>query len=155
MVHTLAATLPGAQDAAFGAFLENFNFSLSLGSVGAFLKGMIPPEDVNANHAAMGGIPPQLLMMAKGAKWVLKDGSKQKLAAKYSELWEMAAESQFAELIMSARSILNQPTQLVFHSGSGVNITVNLKNIAPAAAIPPLNPGARSSVVPRAGGKAT
>jgi len=134
LVHTLASTLPGAADAAFGAFLENFNFSLSMGNVHAFLKGVLPPAGLNPNQA-MAQVPPPIFMMAKGAKWLLKEDSTAKLAAMYTAALA-TAPAEPAEILKSLKSYADQPTEVSFHTASGVNFNVTLKGVFPLRAIP-------------------
>lgn len=134
LVHTLASTLPGAQDAAFGAFLENFNFSIAMGNVHDFLTGVLPPPGLNPAQA-QAQVPPPLFMMAKGAKWLLKDNSKDKLAQMYtSALQAMPAEP--AEILKALKTVVDQPTQVAFHTASGVHFIVNIKGVLPLKAFP-------------------
>lgn len=147
LVHTLASTLPGAQDAAFGAFLENFNFSLAMGNVHDFLTGVLPPPGLNPAQA-QAQVPPPLFMMAKGAKWLLKDDSRDKLAAMYTAaLQGMPAEP--ADILKALKTVVDQPTQIAFHTASGVHFTVNLKGVLPLKAFP----DSAGTAIAGAGGK--
>lgn len=137
LVHTLAQTLPGAADAAFGAFLENMNLSMALGSVKDLAEGMVPPEGLDVNRQRM-GVPPPLFMAAKGAKYLLKPNAKAKIAEMYAGIWSAGMPPEVVRIVSIMRKVISEPTQIVFSSGSGVAVTVDIKNLLPTSVLPDL-----------------
>jgi hypothetical protein len=139
LVHTLAATFPGLKDVAFGAFCENFSFVWGVGSVKELLNGILPPDDLEPAAAASVGIPPPLFGMMRGAKWLLAADSKPRLKAMIDAFLSGArVDVKAVEMLDIAHNVLEQPTSVVYESGSGVVVTVNLKDVIPFKAIPKL-----------------
>jgi len=134
LVHTLANSLPGAKEATWAAFLENFNLSFALGSVKDLLTGCQAPAGMQ-----MHGVQPSMAMMAQAAQYALADGGKKQIADAYVNLWKgIGSEPFFVDVITALQKTLDQPTQIQYHTGSGVVITLNLKNAFPLKAIPAL-----------------
>jgi hypothetical protein len=136
LVHTLANALPNAHDAAFAAFLENFNLSLNLGNMSEFLAGCVPPQGFNVNQAMVGN-QIALVYLSQFAAFALQDGGKAVIKQLYDGLWEkVSGDPQVGELIALAQRSFDQPTQVYLHTGSGVIVTVDLKNAFPFSCIP-------------------
>jgi len=134
LVHTLANALPGAKEAAWAAFLENFNLAFALGSVKDLLTSCQPPAGMQ-----MHGMPPGMALVARAAEYALADGGKKAIADAYVGLWKgIGSEGPVVDVITALKKTLDQLTQIQYHTGSGVVITINLKNAFPLKAIPVL-----------------
>jgi len=132
LLHTIGHMVPNLDKIAFLALLENLNISVALGSLKNFVSAFSPPSGVVVSvPAAPVSLPPEyeavLVPVRKIQQFIVDHKSKQKLKDRYLE--GVSANDQGLSLLLSAKTFLEQVSQVNVFAESGVTVTLDLHDL--------------------------
>jgi len=151
-----ALPIPGAVEAFWATFMEQLNIVLHLGDLKEFLTGSAPVAELEEKAEVMlltavpEGAPNPGLAMFRAmtqARRILsdpaiKDGLRDQFASKF-----VVPNKKMKSRIDLVRSTIKEITSIVYHTESGVKVTITLNNFIPFGVFPsPTVPGSESDL---------
>jgi len=130
LLHTIGhvVPVPNLDKIAFLALLENLNISIALGSLKTFLSAMNPPSGVQTTPVRL---PPEYnALMAPAKKFAslaVDPQAKGELKTHYLEA--VSANDQGLSFLLSAKTFLEQVSQVNVFTESGVTMTLDLHDL--------------------------
>jgi len=129
LLHTIGQTVPGrnSDKIAILAMLENFNISVALGTLKAFLTALNPPTGVHSNLNLPREYNAFVIPAQNFAKMAVDPKTKQLLKDAY--LKTVSGNEQGLTFLTTAKNFLEGVSQVNVFTESGVMLSLELKNL--------------------------